>query len=66
VGRGGGALHAALWLGRDAAMLEVLLDGGASLAARDLAGHTPSRSAVRVARDDAAAVFRSRGASTTR
>src|SRR5215468_4272224 len=61
-GRWGGALHAALLLGRDLAMLEVLLDGGASLAARDLEGHTPLAIAVRVARDDAAAAFRSRGA----
>ncbi len=61
-GRWGGALHAALLLGRDLAMLEVLLDGGASLAARDREGHTPLAIAVRVARDDAAAVFRSRGA----
>jgi ankyrin repeat protein len=61
-GRWGGALHAALWLGRDGAMLEVLLDGGASLAARDLEGHSPLAIAVRVARDDAAALFRGRGA----
>ena len=61
-GRWGGALHAALLLGRDLAMLEVLLDGGASLAARDREGHTPLAIAVRVARDDAAAAFRSRGA----
>jgi ankyrin repeat protein len=61
-GRGGGALHAALMLGRDAAMLAVLLDGGASLAARDREGHTAMAVAVRVARDDAAALFRGRGA----
>jgi ankyrin repeat protein len=61
-GRWGGALHAALMLGRDHAMIEVLLDGGASLAARDMEGHTPLGLAVRVARDDAAALFRSRGA----
>jgi ankyrin repeat protein len=61
-GRWGGALHAALLLGRDLAMLEVLLDGGASLAARDREGHTPLAVAVRVARDDAAVAFRSRGA----
>src|SRR5215467_11034048 len=47
---------------RDDAMIEVLLDGGASLAARDMEGHTPLALAVRVARDDAAALFRSRGA----
>lgn len=61
-GRWGGALHAALLLGRDLAMLEVLLDGGASPAARDREGHTPLAVAVRVARDDAAAALRSRGA----
>src|SRR5262249_24561362 len=61
-GRGGGALHAALLLGRDVAMLELILAGGASLAARDREGHTPLAIAVRVARDDAAALFRSRGA----
>src|SRR5215467_686369 len=61
-GRWGGALHAALMLGRDHAMIEVLLDGGASLAARDMEGHTPLALAVRVARDDAVALFRARGA----
>lgn len=46
-------------------MLEVLLDGGASIATRDIEGHTPLAIAVRVARDDAAALFRSRGAHDT-
>jgi len=59
-----GALHAALWLGRDAAMLEVLLDGGASLAAaRPRRATRRSRSPCESRATDAAAVFRSRGAS---
>ena len=64
-GRRGGAMHAALLLGRSVPMLEVLLDGGASIATRDIEGHTPLAIAVRVARDDAAALFRSRGAHDT-
>jgi ankyrin repeat protein len=61
-GRGGSALHAALLLGRDLAMIELLLDGGASLSVRDPQQHTPLAIAVRVARGDAEALFRSRGA----
>jgi ankyrin repeat protein len=61
-GRWGGCLHAALLLGRGVAMLELLLDGGASVGARDGEGHTPLQVAVRTARDDAAALLQRRGA----
>lgn len=62
-GRDGGCLHAALSLGRDASFVELLLDGGASVATRDRDGRTPLAIAVQLARADAAALFRRRGAS---
>lgn len=61
-GRGGSALHSALLLGRGAAWIELLLDGGASIAARDRDGRTALAVAVRTADDDAAARLRGRGA----
>src|SRR5262245_8135999 len=54
-GRGGGAIHAALRVGRDVAMIELLLAGGASITARDRDGRTPLAIAVRTAHADAAA-----------
>ena len=62
-GRWGGGLHAALLLGRDVAMIDELLAGGASIAARDRDGRTPLQIAVRTAHDDAAAALRRAGAS---
>lgn len=62
-GRWGGGLHAALLLARDLAMIEELLGGGASPAARDRDGRTPLAIAVRTAHDAAAAALRRAGAS---
>ena len=62
-GRWGGGLHAALLLGKDLAMIEALLAGGASVAARDRDGRTPLAIAVRTANDAAAAALRRAGAS---
>src|SRR6185436_21071673 len=45
-GRGGGCLHAALLLGRGVELLEVLVRGGASVAARDRDGRMPLAIAV--------------------
>src|SRR5262249_15215365 len=46
-GRWGGGLHAALLLGRDVAMIDELITGGASIAARDRDGRTPLAIAIR-------------------
>jgi ankyrin repeat protein len=62
-GRWGGGLHTAIWLGRDVALIEQLLAGGASIAARDRDGKTPLAIAVRCAHEAAAAVLRRAGAS---
>lgn len=62
-GRWGGALHAALLLGRDVAMIDALLAGGASVAARDRDGRTPLAIAVRTAHEAAATSLRRAGAS---
>lgn len=62
-GRWGGGLHTALLLERDLAMIDTLLAGGASIAARDRDGRTPLAIAVRTANDTAAAALRGAGAS---
>ena len=62
-GRWGGGLHAALLLARDAAMIDELLAGGASIAARDRDGRTALAIAVRTAHEPAAAALRRAGAS---
>nr|HEX4313392.1 ankyrin repeat domain-containing protein [Kofleriaceae bacterium] len=61
-GRWGGALHAALLLGRDAALLELLLAGGAAIDARDRDGRTAYAIAIRTAHAAAADVLRRAGA----
>lgn len=61
-GRWGGCLHSALLLGRDLEMVEVLLDAGASVEARDTDGRTPLEIAVRTANTAAAELLRRRGA----
>ncbi len=62
-GRWGGGLHAALLLGKDLAMIETLLAGGASIAALDRDGRTPLAISVRTANEAAAAALRRAGAS---
>lgn len=61
-GRWGGGLHTALLVEAGMPMIETLLAGGASIAARDRDGRTPLAIAVRVANDDAAALLRGAGA----
>src|SRR5262249_41682103 len=62
-GRWGGGLHAALLLRRGPAMIDVLLRGGASVAARDAEGRTPLAIAVRTNDDASAELLRRAGAS---
>jgi ankyrin repeat protein len=62
-GRWGGGMHAALLLRRGAAMIEVLLGGGASVAARDAEGRTPLAIAVRTGDAASAGLLRLAGAS---
>ena len=64
-GRWGGGMHAALLLGRGPAMIETLLRGGASIAARDAEGRTPLAIAVRTGDDASAELLRRAGASDT-
>ncbi len=64
-GRWGGGLHAALLLGRGLEMIDTLLAGGASVAARDAEGRTPLAIAVRTGDAAAAEKLRRAGASDT-
>ncbi len=61
-GRWGGGLHTALLLGRDVAMIDELLAGGASVAARDRDGRTPLSIAVRTFHQEAWVALRRAGA----
>ncbi|HEX4450979.1 MAG TPA: ankyrin repeat domain-containing protein [Kofleriaceae bacterium] len=61
-GRWGGGLHAALLLGGDIGMIDELLAGGASIAARDRDGRTPLAIAVRTNHVAAAGALRAAGA----
>jgi ankyrin repeat protein len=61
-GRWGGCLHAALLLDRPIELIRVLLDGGASVDARDRDGRTPREIATRVGRVDAERLLRAYGA----
>src|SRR5262249_54868230 len=62
-GRWGGGLHAALLLRRGPAMIELLLRGGASVAARDADGRTALAIAVRTGDEASAELLRRAGAS---
>ena len=63
-GRGETALHWAVWRGRSAAILEMLLDSGANIDARRTDGRTAYALAIQSGQTDTATVLSKRGAST--